>query len=140
MPREVSGVNIENLRRFAVPEHQANATLNQAAPVQNTWYTILATTTNARILLIGIAVAVANETLECRLTVDGVVYTGIQAAIAGTIYGLNFDRNGNFYTSIVDFASYRAFLIEGRSVTVEVRKTTATGAGALTGQVMWARW
>lgn len=91
-----------------------------------------------------ISVATANEDLEIKLTIDGQALVGSQAAVAGTNY--------TFYKAAVAgtlsgvsgatdtvLAAYRCF-IEARSVKIEVRKTSATGAGILSGRVVYAKF
>jgi len=120
--------------------HQTDATLDQAAPAQNTWYTVLNTTINCRIISIAIKVADTGETLEIQLTVDGQVLTVSQAAVANTWYNLLLDaNNSSIYLSTADYMRQRAFLLEARSVKFEVRKTTAAGAGTISSRIMYAK-
>jgi hypothetical protein len=119
--------------------------LNQAAPVQNTWYTILDTTTDVMIYDITVNVEDANETLEVRLTIDSEMYTGSIAATHSTEYEVAMRTAAitrSTYLEInggVDWEPYNAFTVIALSVKVEVRKTTAAGAGNLTGIVNYAR-
>jgi hypothetical protein len=122
--------------------HQAIALLAQAAAVQNTWYTVLDTTLNCRVIGVCVAMSVAIETLQMRITIDGNILSGEQAAaVVGTIYhGILLQTNlaqNLTMTSTVPLT--RSFLLEGRSVKVEVRKTTAVGAGTLTASVVYAK-
>lgn len=127
-----------------VPKHQADAVLNQAAPVQNTWYTILDTTKNAVLYLILVLVADTDETLECRITVDGNALVDSIAATADTVYCMKLDSTtitGDTYVLHVTAGNVmEQSAMEGRSVKVEVRKTTATGAGNLKGRVVYGKW
>ena len=123
------------------PEHQPDATLTQAAPVQNTWYPILNTTKNCRIYRIFVSVADTNETLEVKITIDGNIISGSVPATAGTSYYVYFSGYGNaLIIDTVDPIAAYAFLLEGRSIKVEVRKTTAAGAGTITARVKYAKW
>ena len=126
-------------------ERQALATLNQAAPVQNTYYDILPVTTDVRVYDLGLNVEDTNETIGDRLTVDGVVITGTIAATHSTKYessirsdpinrGMFMEINGG-----ANWEPYRAFITEGKSVQYEFRKTTAAGVGNLTGVVNYSR-
>jgi len=131
------------IRTVFPPVHQAPATIDQAAPVQNTWYTVLDTTTFVRILAILAYVDVANETIEVRLTIDGQTLTGSQAALAGTsyCYGLQYQSNSlNTITAGVNIPVMNYCFLEGKSVKVEVRKTTALGAGNLHCLVTYQKW
>jgi len=126
-------------------QHQPDAVLNQAGPVQNTWYSIL-DTLNARIYGITVSIATTNETLELRVTLDGVVYTSAGGAVVAGA-----DWEASFYTrhdlrilaiSVIGATPKehnRSFLCEGRQVLVEVRKTTVAGAGNLQGCVSYGQ-
>lgn len=123
-------------------QHQPDAVLNQAAPVQNTWYTVLAATEDVRLIFPTFDVLVANETIELEVVVDGNPLTGVQAAVAATVYE-TFLQGGvadALGIAAYPFTSlYRAFLLEGQNVRVRIRKTTALGAGNLQCWVKWAR-
>jgi len=125
------------------PEQQPDADLAQAAPVQNTWYTVLDTTPQARIQAIAVRVDSTGETVEVRLTIDGVTIEGSAALPADTTYYADV-LTGLFSTTFVLTVTQqqtgRAFLIEGRNVKVEIRKTTAAGAGTLRGRVCYGKW
>ena len=75
----------------AMFEYQAPAVLNQAAPVQNTWYTILDTTPNVRIYDIVINVEDVDESLDVRVTIDGEILPmgSVVAAIHSTNYAVH---------------------------------------------------
>ena len=135
---------IETYGGNIISEYQAPVALNQATPVQDTWYEILAATDNVRVYHIYVNVEDANETLDVRLTIDGEVLVGANACTESISYSmdifgdaitrtdsLEFDKVPN------DYVKMRAFMIEGKSVKVEVRKTTNAGAGNLTGIVMY---
>jgi len=121
--------------------HQSDAVLNQAAPVQNTWYTVLDTTSNVRLYGLAVFVADTGETIEVKITIDGVSLTGSQAQNANTYYYYFKDpsqTNICLASTTLYLIMYYTFL-EGKSVKVEVRKTTATGAGQLFAKVTYAR-
>lgn len=125
-------------------EYQTPATLNQAAPVQNTWYTILDTTLYCRVWRIAVNVEDTNETLEVRITIDGeVIPSDGYNATHSTDYHIVLMPDAINRTDEIEFTSEtrmeyaQGFLIEGHSVKVEVRKTTAAGVGNLTGIVMY---
>lgn len=132
-------------------EYQTPATLVQVAPVQNTWYDILETTTNIRLYGVSVEVLTTGETLEVRLIIDGVTYTASVAAVAGTDYHLymNWDptvtvtglsTNPCLVVAIGGpSGNYRGIFLDGRSVRVSVRKTTANGAGTINGLVQYER-
>lgn len=127
------------------PSFQADAILNQAAPVQNTWYTILDTTINAILHGVTFAIITTDETLEVKITIDGNSYTASQAATASTTYQAYFaaDYTGKYLTTVADTISpilWRKIGISCRSLKVEIRKTTATGAGNLRAAVTYSKW
>ena len=122
-------------------KRQPDAVLNQPIPVQNAWYTVLDSKRPARIYCLAITVLVTDETLELRITVDGQVITGSIGVTAGQ------NNYAYIYTSATLTAiaftttppQHRSFQTEGHSVKVEVRKTTAAGAGNLQAAVGWAK-
>ncbi len=128
------------------PAQQADAVLSQANPVSTTLYTVLATTKNVRIIYLGLGVTwgVTQPTpLEMVLTVDGNVMTGVQAnPVSGQIYSPFWERDsGNLQVSATDYLYLRGFILEGRSVKVEVRVTWAvTQPSPLVALVKWAKW
>lgn len=94
----------------------------------------------------GIAVQIdtTNETLQIRLTKDGqVIESNASAATAGTVYYTQLKEGINALLLLITTTStlaYRYSLTEGRSVKVELRKTTAAGAGNLKGCVIYAKY
>jgi hypothetical protein len=126
----------------AMFEYQAPAVLNQAAPVQDTWYTVLDTVSNARVYQAGMNVEDTDETLEVKVTLDGItIGTVAIAATHSTAYYLYWVFDPITRTTKISlsttFQHARSFLLEGHSVKVELRKTSANGAGNLTGIVMY---
>lgn len=128
--------------KIQIFEHQADAVLAQAAADQDTWYTILDTTYNARLYSVAIMMATANEDLEVRVIIDGNTLTGAQAgAVAGTWYWAYLDlANTDALAILTEWGTvcYRGEALEGRSVQVQLRKTTANGANVLNGRVKYA--
>jgi hypothetical protein len=123
-------------------QHQPDAVLNQANPVQNTWYTVLPATDDVRIITIIGVVQTADETIEGRLTIDGVVIQILPINFTfGTVYeAYNSSPYNAFFTwNAPPVSGYRSFLIEGQNVKFEIRKTTAAGAGALFSRIKWAQ-
>ena len=124
--------------RLGIFEYQTPATLDQSTPVQNTWYTLLDTTANVRLQDIAITIEDTNETLQCQITIDGeTLEAGSLAATHSTIYEAYIKLNSIGRKEEVILIQndlipqYRPFLIEGKSVKIEVRKTTAAGTGDL---------
>jgi len=125
--------------------HRAIALLPATAVVQNTWYTVLDTTERVRLIMINMQMLTNIETLQVQITVDGVVLAGEQvAAVVGTQYKVcltasSYAQALALVTSAdTAFLGLRPFLLEGRSVKVEVRKTTVVGAGNMTASVVYA--
>jgi hypothetical protein len=117
-----------------------DALLVQAAPVQNTWYTVLDTVANCRLIGLGIGIATVGEDLEVKITVDGRTIIGTGTAVEGAEYQAMIHTHDT--GTVLVFSSTeapRSFIIEGRSIKVEIRKTTANGAGNLLGCAMYGQ-
>jgi len=131
--------------QWPVPEHQADATLSQANPISGTKYTVLDTTKNVRILSIAVVCTwtVQPSPLEVHLTMDGEVYVcgKIDPASAADLYVYINPPNAGFILDAVatPHGRTRAFLVECRSLKVEVEITGGTVSN-LTARVKWARW
>lgn len=119
-------------------ESQADAVIDQATPVQNTWYPV-AHIYNAKIFGIGVQVDTTTETLEVRVTADGNVFTGA---------GVSCTNDTKYRATLQAFPTGTAIVItgtllvnsnqlEGRDILVEVRKTTAGGTGNLKAAVSY---
>ena len=124
-----------------IATQQADATLNQAAPVQNTWYRIL-DAINARLLAVRFLVTVTNEDLEYRIVIDDIQYLVQQAgAVAATPYFpiININSANRASGTTVQYEAQRSFLIEGRHIVIDMRKTTNAGAGNLQSTVNYQR-
>jgi hypothetical protein len=115
-------------------KHQADATLSQANPVSTTLYTVLNTTRDVRLRSINanITWAVTQPTpLEIVVTIDGQTITYIGAnPVSATEYEAkpnkqNSDTNQYLGVIVNDVQSPGGFLLEGKSVRVQVRVTWA---------------
>lgn len=126
-------------RTSSVPQgyqHQADATLSQVNPVSTTLYTVLDTTKNVRLLSIDAKITWATTQptpLEVVVTIDGVsIVFGVSNPVSAQDYHaslLPYVEAANeqlFATSGGISDMMRAFLLEGRSVKVQVRITWAT--------------
>lgn len=119
--------------RVQVFQQQPNATISQANPVSATLYEVLATTANVRIINIGVYLtwAVTQPTpLEIIVTIDGVSFVFKKTNPAtDTAYepflSVNTAENDQPMATASLYSAYRAFLLEGRSVRVQVRITWA---------------
>ena len=129
-----------------VPEHQADEVLTQANPVSGTLYEVLATTKNVRVISIGtnITWGVTQPTpLEIVVTVDGqtVIFSKTNP-VSATAYEAAFESDGGTQLSNYNVAvPMRAFLLEGRSVRIQVRITWAvTQPTPLRVRVVYAKY
>lgn len=127
---------------------QPNGVLDQPAPVNGTFYPLIGTLLegekNARVYNIAINIEDTDENLELHVIVDGITDAGVQIPATHS----NSYRARKTYNAItrvsgivfeVDLLSEQSFLFEGREVQVLLRKTTAAGAGNLTGIATWGR-
>jgi hypothetical protein len=124
-------------------EHQADATLSQATPVKDTWYTVLDSKKNCRVYAVTVLVWTTNETLEVRITIDDQVLVGSVEAAHTTYYYVHHKLYAAAASALA--IDGNVFLlghyapIEGREVKVEVRKTTEAGNGNLESRVVYAK-
>jgi hypothetical protein len=121
-----------NVLKIAGYQHQADAVLSQDNPVSTTLYTVLDTTRNVRIIDIAanITWAVTQPSpLEVVVTIDGqTIVFGQINPVSATQYSPNPDAalaGANQTLATTNFMPYRAFLLEGRSVKIQVRVTWA---------------
>lgn len=119
-------------------QYQPMITFNQVTPTQDAWYTVLDTTTNVIIHGVVVLIGTTNETVQLRLTIDGQELAPSVAAVAGTYYSLYVDGR-NAPLVIAAFGAVQTLGISGRSVKVEVRKTTANGTGTLSARVVYGK-
>jgi len=127
-------------------EYQPPALLDQAAPIQNQWYTVLEET-NVRVYKAASTVMTVGENLEMQIHIDGELIEGAATPVgAGVTFLAHLYANAStlldfvFLSSIAGVNYYGpAFLVEGKEVKIEVRKTTAAGAGNLRAIVMWGK-
>lgn len=121
------------------------AALNQAAPVQNTWYTV-ANLRDVRLNRIHFTVQTTGETLELELTIDGVMLGVVsQAVAAGAGYTVNeiylsWDGTHYFVVSTTNNVIGDIPFFECQSLLVRIRKTTNTGAGNLRAAVSYNQY
>ena len=112
---------------------QADAYLSQANPVSTTLYTVLATTANVRIISITARTdwAVTQPTpLEVVITIDGISLIFLKHnPVTVTQYSAQLNESEAVTNMLLGtndaHTPFRAFLLEGRSVKVEVRVTWA---------------
>ena len=119
---------------------------SQAAAVNGTWYTAFEGT-DVEFNCFAVGVTVANETLEIQVTIDGVTL----ASAAGVACTFAANPYSNLPNTIVHTTGTGVFTqgaaaaavtstdtglrwLRGHDVKVEVRKSTAAGASAVTGK------
>ena len=131
-------------------EYQPPGVLNQAAPVNGTYYYILGTALvpaeKVRVYQAAVNVEDNDETLELEIVLDGEIIQPVSLACThSTAYWAYIDTEPIARVERVRIANsqdpirYRAFLCEGYEVQIRVRKITAAGAGNLTGIVTWGK-
>ena len=128
-------------------QYQADATISQANPVSTTLYTVLPTTANVRIYSIAAQItwAVTQPTIEVVMVIDGQTLTFTAATPATATNHVAFIQTEKANASLVltstdAYSLYRAFLVEGRSVSVSIRTTWAvTQPTPLVCRVKWAK-
>lgn len=131
-------------RANAVFQHQADAVISQANPVSTTLYEVLATTKNVRIIGIGAVLTWATtqpNPLEILVTIDGVtvIFNKQNPVTATSYYARIIDPITDIQYIDATIPQF-AFLLEGRSVKVEVRVTWATTQPTpLVCRVKWAK-
>lgn len=125
----------------------------QAGAVQNTWYTAFSGV-DVVFGALGIGITVANETVEARFTIDGTTIN--VTAGAALLFATN--KFTNCLTALVltsgvpavTLAAAAATLaapavtpetwLKGKSVKIEVRKTSAGGASAIQVFGVYGQW
>jgi len=119
---------------------------SQAGAAQNTWYTALEVS-NVSVGAFAVGCTVADETLEARVTVDSVLISsaaGVACTFAANPYsnlpaivvcttGQAVFTQGAANAAVTSLDSELPW-IKGKTVKIEVRKTTAGGASAVTGK------
>lgn len=140
---------LDNNPTGGIFEYQAPATLNQATPVNGTWYEIggtgyWATKKHVRIYGISVNIEDANEDIEVQITIDGETIAALATTCTHStnyycrLYPDAIDRVDEIdMDSSAVWTTYKSFVVEGKSVKIEVRKTSANGAGNLTAIVIY---
>ena len=129
-----------------VPEHQADAYLSQDNPVSGTWYTVLDTTKNVRVIAVCIKITWATtqpSNLIVRITIDGKTESfDITTAASATWYYCIFNPSvANDQFLVTTNPDARSFLVEGRSVKVEANVVWATTQPTLLEcRIKYAKW
>lgn len=115
-------------------QYQTPATLNQATPVQDTWYTLL-DVKDARLYAAACNIEDANETVDVELTVDGVPYVvNPEVLVHSTTYLLHVTMDAITRTitlgldSAANYNRYKTFQVEGHTMLIRLRQTSNAGA------------
>lgn len=126
-------------------ERQPIAALNQDPPVEDTYYTILDTTANAKIYCIATKQKndeASVENLQLKITIDGeTIETTTRGHASNTWNFWYFELHDDELTVTTSETSAMVSTMpfEGRSVKIEVRQTTDVGTNAeLDGRVHYA--
>lgn len=127
--------------RIRSARHLDDAVLNQANPVQNTWYTALDTILNGRIRTLVYGIEGADETIEVRVTIDGVTKTSSVACTDGATYTpTHWGLTQNVFGGTSTVNNVYSWQLEGRSIKIELRKTTALASTALKAKIVYEQW
>jgi len=127
---------------YPVPEYQADATLNQVNPTSGLKYTVLDATPLCRLITVQASITwTVQGNLEFHVTVDGVPVTTLVATPASTEkqYLQLAGSGADWMIENSDKNQYRPYLIEGRTIKVEVETTGGTVSN-LSARVKYARW
>lgn len=121
----------------ALPGPWHDDRLDQANPVQNTWY-LVSNRANVRVWSIVARVADTGETVEIRIEIDGfTLYVPATALVAGTRYAVrralgSYANPLQFWQPADQLVGAICLLFGGCKVeAIYIRKTTAAGAGNL---------
>jgi len=130
------------------PLQMPDAVLSQANPVSGVLYPVLPLNYNVRI--IGASASIffalgAPDPLELVITIDGEVFTFTVNTPANSTpynaYIAEFANNASQVLNPASFSSTRAFMLEGRSVSINSRITWAVDQPTpLNCRVKWAQW
>ena len=136
--------SLDKATKAYIFEYQEPATLNRpgATVVQNTWYDVLPETNNVHVYGTAFGIEDTNETLEWRAIIDGVTLPSddLVATHSTDYYGdlapdaISINVQCRLHSSQRD-AQFIEF--EGRTVQIQLRKTTAGGVGNLIGSVSY---
>lgn len=129
-------------RTLLTVEHQADVTLDQDNPVSGTRYVVLDTVLNARIIGISVQVTWTDQPtpLEAWLLIDGQTerfYMDNPVTATNYFPAFKLAAAASSMTS-TDYTIYKPFLVEGRSIRIEVETTGGTVSN-LSARVKWAR-
>lgn len=127
---------------FKFYEYQAPASTSQANPVSATYYTVLNTQANCRLISVrlrtGNGVAGTVQALTCKVTIDGQTETAtVSNPTANTYYYLAWSGNAGIALSTTEYTSYKEFIIEGQSIKVEASVTWTLQPTPLEGYVKY---
>ena len=132
-------------------EYQTPLVINQAAPVQNTWYYFTTggvsltedPIINAKIYAIGVNIEDTGEDIELVMNIDGETISMTALGLAhSTPYFADTSVRPIGRTDILYLETDEnkaRIILEGKSISIGIRKTTAAGAGNLTGIVTWGQ-
>jgi hypothetical protein len=137
---------VSEIIRAKTPEFTEDL-YTKSAPVQNVYDTAFELK-NVSVLSIALGVVTAGETLQVKVTIDGVVITGTATACnVNEHVEADHIRNGTALVmsasgANVDVNTVIAYTkqLTGKDVLIEIRKTTAAGAGDIHCDVVYHQW
>jgi len=130
---------------YPVPEHQDDAVVSQANPVSGTKYTLLDTTKNVRIIAVAVKCTwtVQPTPIEIHFTIDGISLTAALTDPATDAWAYAYINpalaGGITLSATSGYGVYRAYLVEGRSIKIEMEITGGTVSN-LTGRCVYAKY
>lgn len=117
-----------------------SAYIDQANPVQNTWYEVLNTVYYGHIKQINFQVTPVAEDLECRITIGTKTETITVGSTSSVVRIFISQSTVNDYWFVSATTSLtQVYMIEGQGLTVEIRKTSANGNSNITAAVKYQR-
>jgi len=120
--------------------------IDQATPVKDTWYTVLDTTSNARLYSIGFAIADTSEKINVKITADDTEIS-FTPYYADTLVPADteeecilFILSTGLYIAWSISSAFYPMNVDCRSLKVEICKTTENGTGNLRACVAYSKY
>lgn len=122
-------------------QYQPDASLNQAAPVVDEWYTVLDTVTSSLKVYAIWFLCDTADTVEIRVTIDGKVYTISQVVVGGTNYYVTKSSlSDDLLAGTTVYLVHYHEPLRCNSIKVEIRVTTAGGGNLRSNVVYEKQW
>ena len=129
---------------YGPPTLQTDATISQANPVSGTKYEVLALTKNCRLIetIVVVTWTVQPTPLEVHITVDGILRSySIANPVSASGYGVSaiaYTASGGTLSATYT-STYKPFIVEGKTIKVEVETTGGTVSN-ISARVVYAKW